>query len=73
MKPIVIALSGAGRESRGGSMVGSSQNESPLYNEYTLIKMKEKNVVLFVAAAALLAARARTLRLPSTFLILILG
>jgi hypothetical protein len=57
LKPLAIALSGAGRELCGGESRGNLtnvqcksiwnwHNESPLRNEYMLIKMKKKSLAL---------------------------
>jgi hypothetical protein len=57
MKPLAIALSGIGKGLRQGDGRGdltniqckaiwNCHNESPLYNEYILIKIKEKNKTL---------------------------
>jgi hypothetical protein len=53
MKPLAIALSGTGGSRRGGDdgvsltneqckPIQNCHNESPLYNEYILIKMNDK-------------------------------
>jgi hypothetical protein len=64
MKPLAVALSGAWRESRwedgGGNLtkvqckpIGKCHNESPLYNEYILIKMNKKESPLFLSCLLL--------------------